>query len=237
KQDQRRDLTAQGVPDNDPNNIASVTRSEKLEEFAVFLAPVYKINNNISAGVTIKSIWQHFNNPNLIAIEKENNNGNFIDYNFFIDDSIRKQNFDVDLSFNYKITKSLQAGISVMNVAGTKLYADMFIPDSANQSYVNQRAYGVGLCYKIGRLNAGVDALFTDKEFYDASLGVNYVPFNNGLIAAGYAFNQQSFSVSFRLKNFKIAYINDNSLVINDVKVAKSKIFDGKIYSGFVFDF
>ncbi|HJY23617.1 MAG TPA: hypothetical protein VJ279_12065, partial [Hanamia sp.] len=133
--------------------------------------------------------------------------------------------------------KSLQAGISVMNVAGTKLYADMFIPDSANQSYVNQRAYGIGLCYKIGRLNAGVDALFTDKEFYDASLGVNYVPFNNGLIAAGYAFNQQSFSVAFRLKNFKIAYINDNSLVINDVKVAKSKIFDGKIYSGFVFDF
>jgi hypothetical protein len=233
KQDQRRDLTVQKVGSNGSDDIFSVTRSEKLEEFAVFLAPVYKFNDNISAGVTLKSMWQQFNNPNLVAMEQDNGTA----YNFFIDDTIQRQNFDVDLSFNYKITKSLQAGISVMNVAGTKLYADMFIPDSANQSYVNQRAYGVGLCYKIGRLNAGVDALFTDKEFYDASLGVNYVPFNNGLIAAGYAFNQQSFSVSFRLKNFKIAYINDNSLVINDVKVAKSKIFDGKIYSGFVFDF
>lgn len=226
KQDQFRIVKYNDL--NDP-----VNHKEKLEEFAVFLAPVYKINNKISAGVTIKSIWQQFNNPNLVSLENFDNTT----YNFFIDDSIRKQSFDVDLSLNYKITSYLQAGVSVMNVAGTKLYADMFIADSANQTYINQRAYGAGLCYKRGRLNVGVDALFTDKEFYDASLGVNYVPFNNGLIAGGYAFNQQSFSLSFRLKNFKIAYINDNNLVINDVKVAKSKIFDGKIYSGFVFDF
>ena len=83
----------------------------------------------------------------------------------------------------------------------------------------------------------GLMLLFTDKEFYDASLGVNYVPFNNAVIAAGYAFKQKSFSVSFRLRHFKIAYINDNNLVINEVKVSKSKIFNGKIYSGFVFDF
>ena len=69
------------------------------------------------------------------------------------------------------------------------------------------------------------------------TLGANYVPFNYALIAAGYAFKQKNFSVSFRLKNFKIAYIYDNDLIINDVKVAKSKVFDGKIYTGFVFDF
>ena len=76
-----------------------------------------------------------------------------------MDDSIRKQNFDVDVSFSYKITSFLQAGVSVMNIAGTKLYADQFVADSANQSYVNQRAYGVGLCYKRGRLNVGADAI------------------------------------------------------------------------------
>ncbi len=232
-QDQRRGLTVQKAGSSGNDNIFPVTRSEKLEEFAVFLAPVYKINNEMSVGVTIKSIWQHFNNPNLVAMEQTNSDV----YNFFIDDSIKKQNFDADLSFNYKITNYLQAGVSVMNVAGTKLYADMFIADSAYRSYINQRAYGVGFCYKRERLNVGVDALFTDNEFYDASLGINYVPFNNGLIAAGYAFKQQSFSLSFRLKHFKIAYINDNNLVVNDVRVAKSKIFDGKIYSGFVFDF
>lgn len=212
----------------------SISHREKLEEFAAFVASVYKIDKNMSVGITIKSVWQQFNNPRDAALLLDDNNS---PKNFFIDDSIRKQNIDVDLSFNYKITNSLQAGISVMNVADTKLYADMFIRDSANQTYVNQRAYGVGISYKMGRMNVGVDALFTDKDFYDASVGVNYVPFNNGLIAAGYAFKQESFSVSFKLKHFKIAYINDNSLVRNDVKIAKSSIFNGKIYSGFVFDF
>lgn len=235
KQDQRRGMTVQKVGSVDGNDILSVRRAEKLEEFAVFLAPVYKFNNRMSAGITLKSIWQQFNNPNLVAMERDNVNS--IDYNFFTDDTVKRQSFDVDLSFNYKITPFLQAGVTVMNVAGSKLYADMFVPDSAHQSFINQRAYGAGLCFKRERFNVGLDALFTDNEFYDASLGVNYVPFNDALIAAGYAFKQQSFSISFRLKHFKIAYINDNNLVINDVKVAKSKIFDGKIYSGFVFDF
>lgn len=210
-----------------------VIHPEKLKEFAVFLSPVYAINNAISVGVTIKSVWQQFNNPNLIAMEQNNGTA----YNFFRDDSINQHHFDIDASFSYKINSFLQAGISVMNVAGTKLYADMFIKDSANQSYVNQRAYGVGLCYKRGRLNVGVDVLLTDKKLYDAAVGVNYVPFNDGLIAAGYTVRQKSFSVMFKLRHFKIAYINDNNLIINDVKVAKNNVFNGKIYSGFVFDF
>ncbi|HXS57137.1 MAG TPA: hypothetical protein VN726_13495 [Hanamia sp.] len=236
KQGESRQLQVIGIgASNSGSIIDGVNHQEKLEEFAAFLAPVYKINNRLSAGVTIKSIWQQFNNPKLVSMEQDGSDNTA--YNFFQDDSIRKQDFDVDVSLSYKITNFLQAGVSVMNIAGTKLYADQFVADSANQSYINQRAYGVGLCYKRGRLNVGADVLLTDKEFYDASLGVNYVPFNNAVIAAGYAFKQQSFSVSFRLKHFKIAYINDNNLVINDVKVSKSKIFNGKIYSGFVFDF
>ena len=49
--------------------------------------------------------------------------------------------------------------------------------------------------------------------------------------------NKKIFLFRFGLKHFKIACINDNNLVINDVEVSKSKLFDGKIYSGFVFDF
>ncbi len=216
------------------DNSIPISHREKLEEFAAFIAPVYKIDKSMSVGITVKSVWQQFNNPKNAAMEFDDQSNL---RSFFIDDSVRKQNFDVDVSFNYKITNALQAGVSVMNVADTKLYGDMFIRDSANQTYVHQRAYGAGLSYKMGRLNVGVDALFTDKDFYDASIGANYVPFNECLIAAGYAFKQESFSVSFKLKHFKIAYINDNSLVRNDVKIAKSSIFNGKIYSGFVFDF
>ncbi len=232
KQDQYRIVSFfQGTPANNTNEFS---HRGKLEEIAVFLAPVYKINDKMSAGVTIKSMWQKFNNPNKAALEFDDNANPHI---FFVDDTISKHNIDLDLSFNYKITSFLQAGVSVMNVAGSELYAEQFVPDSANQTYLNQRAYGIGVCYKNARFNAGVDALFTDEGFYDASIGVNYVPFNKALIAAGYAFTQESFSVSFRLNHFKIAYIYDNNLVINDVKLSRNKIFDGKIYSGFVFDF
>ena len=209
----------------------SVRYPEKLKEFAVFLSPVYAINNKVSAGLTIKTIWQQFNNPKLVAMEQDSGTP----YNFFLDDSVKQHHFDIDASLSYKINSFLQAGISVMNIAGTKLYADMFIRDSAR--YVNQRAYGAGLCYKRGRLNVGVDVLLTDKELYDVAVGVNYVPFNDALIAGGYAFKQKSFSAMFKLKHFKIAYINNNNLVINDIRVGKNKVFNGQIYSGFVFDF
>jgi len=234
KQDELRQAVWSKINDDDPFNTPTVSHAEKLQEYAVFLAPVYQINKQLSAAVTVKSIWQQFNNPFLVSIQQDIN-GNA--YNLFLDDTVKRQRFDVDVSLSYKISNFLQAGVSVMNVTGTTLYADEFVPYSAIRSYVNQRAYGVGLCYKRGRLNVGADALLTDKDLYDISVGVNYVPFNNGLISAGYAFKQQSFSVAFRLKNFRIAYIYDNDLVVNDVKIAKNKVFDGKIYSGFVFNF
>jgi hypothetical protein len=37
---------------------------------------------------------------------------------------------------------------------------------------VDGTQYGVGLCYKRGRLNVGADALLTDKGLYDVSIGV-----------------------------------------------------------------
>jgi hypothetical protein len=237
RQDQISQLQVVGISASNSDEIFDgINHPEKLQEFAAFIAPVYKINNRASVGITGKSIWQQFNNPDLVAMEQSGGSENN-SYDFFRDDSIRKQAFDFDVSFSYRISSFLQAGISVMNIAGTKLYGGEFVPDSANQTYVNQRAYGLGVCYKRGRLNVGADVLLTDKEFYDASLGVNYVPFNNALIAAGYAFKQESFSLSFRLTHFKIGYIYDNGLVINDFRRAKSKVFDGKIYSGFVFDF
>jgi len=233
-QNQSRDLQYDNV--NNPGQPVTPSHAEYLQEYAVFLAPAYQVNNHVGVGVTFKSIWQRFNNPNLMALEFDNTN-NSVPYNIFMDDTVKTQKFDVDVSLTYKINSFLQAGLSVMNIAGSKLYADQFVPNSANQKYVNQRAYGAGLTYKRERFNIGIDALFTDNEFYDATIGVNYVPLNEALIAAGYAVKQGSFSVSFRLKHFKIAYIYDNNLVISEVKVAKSKIFDGKIYSGFVFDF
>lgn len=214
------------------NPLTDTVRSDsvnmKLKEYAAFISPVYKINNQLGIGLTIKSIWQNFNTPNTVVI---NNNGQSI----FTDSSIRNQHFDVDLSVTYKVSPSFQLGLNAMNLAGTELYADAFVPGQSGLVQ-NQRSLGLGLCYKYKRWNAGADLLFTQDHFYDASIGISYVPFNNALLSAGVAIKQLSYSFAFRMKHFRIAYINDNDWMVNQKRKGKSGILNGSIYGGFIFD-
>jgi hypothetical protein len=201
----------------------------KLKEYAAFISPVFKVNNNFSLGLTIKSVWQDFNIPNKLDII--NNKGTFTD------STIKKQHFDIDISATFKASTALQIGINLMNLAGTELYADAFVPGQSKIPVNKQRAIGLGLVYKWQRFNFGTDIVITEDKFYDASLGVNYVPFNNALLSAGIAFKQLSYSFAFRIKHFRIAYINDNDWLINEQRKGKAAILNGKIYGGFVFDF
>ena len=202
--------------------------SMRLKEFAAFVSPVYKINNQFSVAVTIKSIWQHFNIPyRVFAVDQSN----------IADTSIRKQHFEADLSATYKISNAFQAGINIMNLAGTKLYADAFVPGRPVTPLQNQRSLGLGLLYKWQRLNLGSDILFTANGFYDASFGASYVPFNNALLCAGIAVKQLSYSLAFRIKYFRIAYINDNHWLVNEKRKGKNGILNGSIYGGFIFNF
>jgi len=228
-QDERRKSVFVRVPINDPFDILDVDSMKmKLTEYAAFISPVYKVNDKLSVGLTMKSIWQDFNIPDKLYVD--NNKGTFTDI------IINRQHFDVDISATYKATNALQVGINVMNLAGTELYDDAFVAGQSNIPIQKQRSLGLGLTYKWQRLNAGADILFTEDELYDAALGVNYVPFNNALLSAGVALKQLSYSFAFRIKHFRIAYINDNDLLVNDRRKGKSDILNGKIYGGFVFD-
>lgn len=205
----------------------------KLDEYAIFVSSAIQLNKKASLGLALKSIRQNFNIPKTFEI-RATPDGNI---NIFRDSSVSKQEFDVDLSFSYKITKEFQIGINIMNIAGTELHADGFVPQQTDLEFQNLRSLGIGLCYKWKRFNFGSDILFTQDDFYDATVGVNYVPFNNALLSAGFAIKQLSYSLAFKLKHFRIAYINDNSLLINEERKGKIDFFDGKIYSGLVFNF
>ncbi len=207
------------------------TPAMKLEEYAAFISPVYRFNNKLSASVTFKSVWQKFNYPiqALIADFAPS----IITY-----DTTRSRHFGIDFSATYKISKDLQAGVNLMNITGQKLNADAFKKGCACEAkYQTQRSLGFGLTYKWKRFNVGSDLLFTEDGLYDASFGLNYVPFNNALVSAGYAIKQKSYSFAFRIKHFRLAYINDNGWLINDEKKGKSPILNGRLYGGFIFDF
>jgi hypothetical protein len=205
----------------------------KLKEYAAYISSSIRINNKLSLGVAVKSTWQDFNLPDSLFISSDAS-GNI---NTLTDSTIKEQKLDVDFSVTYKVSKSFQVGLNVMNIAGTKLFADAFVPRQKNIPFQNQRAFGLGLCYKYQRFNFGVDILATEDDFYDAAFGVNYVPFNDALISAGIAVKQVSYSLSFRLKHFRLAYIDDNDYLVNEKRKGKSSILNGRLYGGFSFNF
>ncbi len=216
---------------NPSNTISIDSHFQKLKEYAAFLAPAYKINNMISVGAAIKSIWQNFNVPDSLQINVNPNR------NDFFDRTISKQHFDVDISANINATRSFRIGINAMNLAGTKLYADAFPARKKIVSMRNLRSVGLGLCYKYKQFNFGADALYAENDLYDVSVGVNYIPFNNAMLAGGFAFKQQSYSFSFKWKQFKLSYVNDNDLMINEKRKGKINLLQGRLYSGFAFAF
>ena len=234
-QDERRKSVFEGVlPVNDPGITVSVDSLKmKLKEYAAFLSPVYKVNNHFSLGLTLKSVWQDFNIPSEVNITDVDGTS----IGTFTDTRIRNQYFDVDISATLKLTNAIQLGVNLMNLAGTKLYADAFVPgQSYDRKMQNLRSLGLGLLYKWQRFNVGADILFTEDELYDAAFGVNYVPFNHALLSAGFAVKQMSYSFAFRIKNFRIAYINDNDWLVNERRTGRSSFLNGNYYGGFIFD-
>ena len=237
-QDERRKSIFVRLPLNDLNDTLGVDSLKmNLKEYAAFFSPVYQVSNQFSVGVTLKSVWQNFNIPHKVFIEDIN--GTTI--GTFTDSIIKNQYFDVDISATYKLSNSLQLGINLMNLAGTELYADAFVPGQSQEynseiPIQNLRSLGLGLTYKWQRLNVGADLLFTEYELYDAAIGINYVPFNNALLSGGFAVKQMSYSLAFRIKNFRIAYIDDNDRMVNERRAGKSAFFNGQIYGGFIFD-
>ena len=199
-----------------------------LKEYAAFISPVYRVNDKLSLGLSLKSVWQDFNIPDMLFVN--NNMGTFVD------SSVNQQHFDVDISASFELSNALQIGMNLMNLGGSNLNSDAFIAGRSRLPVQEQGSLGLGLTYKWQRINLGADLIFNSDEFYDAALGINFVPFNNALISAGLALKQLSYSFGFRMKHFRIAYINDNDLLINERRKGKLNLLDGNISGGFVFD-
>jgi hypothetical protein len=231
KQSETRSI-AYGL-DFDPDIIQddNVQHRMTLDEYAVFLAPSFKINDKFSAAITGKLIAQQFNAPDLLHRTDGARDP------VFEDSTVRNRNFDLDVSFSYKVNGSLQVGLNLMNLAGTELFADAFTVFEKKLEFNKLRSAGLGLTYKWRRFHFGSDILFTQDGFYDASVGVNYIPFNYALISAGVAIKQLSYSAAFQLKNFRISYVNDNKALFYEARTSKISFFDGRLYTGFTFKF
>jgi hypothetical protein len=204
----------------------------KLNEYSISVGPSIAVTKKLSLGVNLKLIHQNMNIPETLYVDVTKPVPSYT-----TDSTIRRNIVDLDLSAYYQVSESLVMGINLMNLAGTNLYADAFVPGADTINEIKQRAVGIGATYKIKRVNIGADLVFGDGGLYDVSLGVNVVPFNHALISAGYTFKQHGYSISFRLRHFRIAYINDNDFMVSEKKKPDINIGNGKLFGGFVFDF
>jgi len=226
RQQEYRPTVYPGLPGND-----TVPSLRNLQEYAAFVTAAYKLNARLSMGLTVKSMWQRFNMPVSLLISET---PDFTQYN---DTTVKRQRFDADLSVSYAITAALKAGVNLMNLTGTHLYAGPFAPQQQDIPYRQLRSLGAGLCYGWKQFNFGTDALFTSDGLYDLTLGANWIPFNNALASAGFACKQKSYTLGFKWKQFRISYIDDNGLMASDKNPGRSKFLNGRIYSGAMFNF
>jgi hypothetical protein len=226
RQQEFRRTVYPGLPGDD-----TVQSLRTLQEYAVFVSAAYKIDERLSVGLAVKSMWQRFNMPVSLLISE------IPDFTQYNDTTVKRQRFDADLSFSYAITAALKAGINVMNLTGTHLYAGPFPPGQQDIPYRQLRSLGAGLCYGWKQFNVGADALFTSEGLYELTLGANWIPFNNALVSAGFACKQKGYTLGFKWKQFRFSYIDDNGLMANDKDPGKSGLINGRIYSGAMFNF
>ncbi|MBK7763059.1 MAG: hypothetical protein IPI46_06750 [Bacteroidetes bacterium] len=201
----------------------------KVNEYTGMLSAAYKVNSKLGIGLGAKYMMQSFNIPDSLFCDN-------LGFGTFIYQQIKLGNFDIDFSATYKANQSLQFGLNLMNILGSKLHSDAFIPYQYAKPWQQQRAAGLGVLYKYRRFNAGADALINEAGLYDLSVGANFVPFTNALISAGFTAKQMSYSLAFRLKHFRIAYINDNGLMVQEKRVGNHKLLNGRVFGGFVVD-
>jgi len=211
--------------------LGRVSHPLTIQEYAVFLPVAYRLGKKLRMAVTAKYMGQRFNLPSIVSLDSNPSIPRFTDI------TVTRQQFDADVSLNYDILPSLALGVNYMNVAGSKLYAEPIVAVRQFIPYTSTRSIGAGLCYRWRRFNFGSDVMIAHDSLYDVTAGVNYVPFNNALVGAGYAFRQKAYSVSFKWGHFMTSYVDDNGFLLSQKKPGRSKIFNGRIYSSVILDF
>lgn len=203
--------------------------SLQLREMSANVSAAYAFSQQLSFGFSAKLAWQTFNIPDSLFCDNQG-------FGTFSDSTIKRQFLDFDFSVSYKPLPNVQLGVNCMNGLNRALFADAFLPQQLAIPLQRQRSIGIGATYKYRRWNIGTDLLINKQGFYDMSIGLNVVPFNNMLLTGGYAVQQGNYSLSLRMKHFRIAFLHDNNYFFNESRVPKHKLLNGRIHGGFVID-
>lgn len=153
----------------------SLSDSFDTGELAIFLSGSKRLRNNLSIGLTAKYLSQSIEGPEKIMITTYSSG---VRTKSFIVSKAEESFIDYDLSMTLKNTSSIQTGLSLMNIKGTKVLAN----DGKREKI---RAVGIGASYKKKRMHLGSDVKLSENGDFDISAGINFVPFTNAKVSFG----------------------------------------------------
>ena len=198
-------------------------------EWGLYLSAGYTLNHRLNIGLTTKGLNQRFNTPDSLIFTHGGTNE-------YIYKTLHFLKLDVDLSATYRLNNALQIGVSLMNIGGAAFKKDVYSTDgTGNLPAVAARSLGLGITYKKERIHAGINLLLANGLLYDIAMGLNYVPFNNVLVSINTAIKSKAYSIAFRLKHFRLAFIDDGGWLIDDRVAKKSNFLKGRISGGFTY--
>jgi len=173
------------------NEVVSVP--QKSLELGVFWASSFKLNENVSFGITLKQLDQKIEEPSLVirGNKYSDKDSTFISSKYFFS-SEEISNFisEVDISSTFNLTSSFKLGLVLMNILGNKV--------RFKDKYDNVRSYGIGFTYFKSRLNLGSN-IKVSRNKSTLAIGCNYVPFDNTRFNFGITNENQSYVIGLKL--------------------------------------
>jgi hypothetical protein len=166
------------------------------------------LSDRLAVGATVKAISQRFEAP-LSALRTITTYMDGLaekhDTSFTFSSRGRELvTLDADLSATMRIFPELRAGLSLMNVFGSRLLHDI-------DERRSERAAGAGLSLDLGRYRLGGDYLLIEHSPPDLKLGAEMQIFRGLTLRAGCATGERSYTIGLMLTYLNFTWTRNRS--------------------------
>jgi len=195
------------ISDSSIGPFFDTSRYETVEQ-AFFVGAAIKVSHQISVGITGKYISQSTEIP---WISRETFPSTASDSVSIVETvafqkKMNSSNLDFDLSAYYSLTHNFNLGISLMNIAGTRLLdeGNYGFSDDGGQMQTDFRTVirtlGMGLSYNNSKISLGNEVQIDKDGNLSMAMGLNYVPFSDSSIRIGFSseYDTRSFAANFK---------------------------------------
>jgi hypothetical protein len=191
-----------------PENGELVASTLPQYEWGIYGSASTSLSDRLAVGATAKVISQRFESPlsalRTVTTYMEGPEAKHDTSFTFSSRGRRLVTLDADLSATMRISPALRAGLSLMNVFGSRLLHDI-------DERRSERAAGAGLSLDLGRYRLGGDYLLIEHALPDFKLGAEMQIFRGLTLRAGCATGERSYTIGLMLTYLNFTWTRNRS--------------------------